>query len=284
MEYKQVHHLTKSQFANLVAAIEFFFQQFKPLTWAHHMIWGWNVEHIPKHTVPMLSGPSALLATHFASLGAARLGAGIVVQQSKGLRPSELLGIEREDVMLPEQASTSTYNAAVITLGARTGTKAKRAQAVIFPVDRFPEVVEILRRLVWATRPGERLFPYTLEQYNRMIKKVTKSLDLDSIGWTAHSPRAGFASERKAQGAEFVEIREEGRWVADTSLRIYIDVVSASRVHMVLAEKGLKPALAYATAHLLLYLTADSFHGPHVNEAATQKQRSFTGARQGRRV
>ena len=46
---------------------------------------------------------------------------------------------------------------------------------------------------------------------------------------------------------------------------IYIDVVSASRVHMVLAEKGLKPALAYATVHLLSYLTLASFVDGHVS-------------------
>lgn len=261
VEFKWAHpRIPKTTFGNLVAAVEFFFPVFKhKLAWSHHIITGWSVEHQTKHTIPMLSSVAALYGVHFTALGHPRLGAGIYIQQSKGLRPSEMLALERQDVMLPEDAHALTFNAVVVSLGTKVGTKAKRAQAVVFDVARFPICVELFRRLCAVTNPGEKLFPYSLEQYNRLIKKVSKVLGIEDIGYSGHSPRAGFASEGRAMGKEFVELREEGRWVADTSLRIYIDVVAASTISLQLTERRLKPALVYAVSRLLDYCTSSAF-------------------------
>eukprot|EP00974_Lingulodinium_polyedra_P058487 5632549-Lingulodinium_polyedra.AAC.1 len=60
-----------------------------------------------------------------------RLGLGMLLQQRRGLRPSEMLGIRAQDVALPEAMAFGTRDAAVINLGVRVGAKAKRAQAVL---------------------------------------------------------------------------------------------------------------------------------------------------------
>eukprot|EP00959_Pyramimonas_sp_CCMP1952_P295399 6178501-Pyramimonas_sp.AAC.1 len=48
-------------------------------------------------------------------------------------------------------------------------------------------------------------------------------------GWSPHSPRSGWATDSRAEGASFAEIREGGRWVSDFSLRIHLDVRGARR-------------------------------------------------------
>ena len=78
-----------------------------------------------------------------------------------------------------------------------------------------------------------------------------------NVGWTPHSPRAGFASESRALGFSFLEVREIGRWVADKSLRTYIDVVSAGSIAVNLQSQGLRPALAFAEEHWLEYFGFD---------------------------
>ena len=51
----------------------------------------------------------------------------------------------------------------------------------------------------------------------------------------------------------FVELREAGRWVSDSSLRIYVDIVAASSISIQLRTKGLLPALSFAAEHALEY-------------------------------
>eukprot|EP00972_Heterocapsa_arctica_P009812 1444059-Heterocapsa_arctica.AAC.1 len=69
-----------------------------------------------------------------------------------------------------------------------------------------------------SERAEERLIGYSYENYRRLLHKVEEKLGI-SVGWTPHSPRAGFASESSAEGCPFVEVRERGRWLADSSLR-----------------------------------------------------------------
>jgi hypothetical protein len=96
------------------------------------------------------------------------------------------------------------------------------------------------------------IIPYSIDRYRRLLKFGEGLLGL-SVGWTPHSPRAGFASEGRANGKLFVELREEGRWLHDASLRIYIDQVSTAAIGVSLKQAGLGPAVAWAVARWLDY-------------------------------
>ena len=72
------------------------------------------------------------------------------------------------------------------------------------------------------------------------LRAAAKALKLDHIGWTCHSPRAGRASDLLPQNAPYLQIREEGRWVSDSSLRRYLDVVAVMAGE---ASKALAPFL-----------------------------------------
>ena len=58
--------LTKSKFTMLVAAVEFRFPRMKGrLCRAKAALKGWDYEHKPRHTVPMISNVCAWLCIHF---------------------------------------------------------------------------------------------------------------------------------------------------------------------------------------------------------------------------
>ena len=48
--------------------------------------------------------------------------------------------------------------------------------------------------------------------------------------WTAHSARAGWATENHMAGLPFPVLKEPGRWRSDESLRIYLDTISAHHI------------------------------------------------------
>ena len=249
VEFKNDKLPTKAHFEQLVSSVEFLFPRFRGnMRWARAVITGWSVMHVPRHTVPLCTGPAHLVAVHMAALGHPKLGAGLLLQQQLGLRPSEVLNLERQDIALPQQAHALAGVAptAIIGLGVRSGTKAKRAQSVIL---REPMMLALLAWLVSETKHGEPLIPYSYEQYRRLLKRITCSLHID-VSWTPHSARAGFASDATAAGRSFTDIREAGRWVADSSLRTYIDVVSAASISTNLRLAGFRPAILYAREHL----------------------------------
>ena len=255
VEFKNFHPaLRKHDFHTMVAAVEFFFPELKgKLSMAHAALRGWDISYSTKHTVPMGRAIATLFATHMAARGNHRLGAGLYLQARKGLRPGELFDIRREDLVLPSdtcEADSPGY--CVIGLGVRVGTKAKRAQSVVIDPHEHPQLIILLERLASTTGAGCKLFPHTIEQYRSEIKLIEQLLGL-SFGFGPHSPRAGFASEGRARGMSFVELREAGRWVADSSLRIYIDCVSAAAISVTLRSKGLVPALTFAAEHALEY-------------------------------
>ncbi|CAK0868950.1 unnamed protein product [Prorocentrum cordatum] len=218
---------TKSKFTLLLAAVEFRFPRMEGrLCRVRAALKGWDYAHQPRHTAPMISNVRAWMCIHFCARGVPRLGFGIVIQGKFGMRPSEMLGVEADDITLPEDwGYPGGSGPVVIGLGIRAMTKAKRPQSVSFQEELEPGLA-----------------------YRTLIKTVQASFNLD-VGWGPHSPRAEFASESTALGIPFETIREMGRWGVDSSLRIYIDVVQASQVGTALRAAGLQPALDWAARY-----------------------------------
>ena len=254
VEWKQAVAPSKSDFSNTLAALEYFFPNVKgQLQWSHQVKSAWDVAHVTVHTVPMLGNVVRLYAIHVSVLGYPALAIGMVLQQGKGLRPSEMLGIDSADVALPEENQALGARACVIGLGVKRGTKAKRAQSIVLAEDCFTQLIQAIRLLKAVVGPSGCLFPFTLTQYNRLLKKVGKTLNINT-NYTPHSLRAGFASEGRILGQSFVELREEGRWVSDSSLRIYVDIVSATAIARSHELAGLKEALSFASTQWPFYV------------------------------
>ena len=171
-----------------------------------------------------------------------------------------MLKIRRCDVVLPSQVPwRDGVRYASITLGAKTGTKSKRPQAIIIRDDeKHKTLLHLLERLCAATSGEELLVPYSYERYRLALKKFEVQVGA-FLEYTPHSPRAGWASESFAEGEPFVEIKEQGRWLADSSLRTYIDVISASDISVKIHEGGLGEAVRYCFQNILAYFPEGCF-------------------------
>ena len=249
MEYKQenIRWITKSKFANTVAAVEFFFPRLRgDLATAHQILRGWGISEPIKHTVPLGKNVSKLVGIHFASQSCFRMGLGVVLQAHTGLRPGELRSLRPCDIFFPEEAGATLETLpVVIALGVRKSTKVKRAQTVRI-TKKDADLVMMLERVVRRTPVNAPIFPFSHDEYRRRLRQVDALLGANA-GWTPHSPRAGFASDSRAEGLSFEETREAGRWQADSSLRTYLDIVSALDVTVKLRGAGHGPALAWAS-------------------------------------
>ena len=249
--------LKRTAFEGTIAAVEFFFPRFKgKLLYCREALKGWAIAYTPRHTVPMTRGPACLIGVHMSSLGHPRMGGAIILQQRLGLRPSELLQLQTQDFSLPEEQGLDPISSPiVIGLGMRSGTKAKRVQSVLLSPISDPDLCSFIRRILVATPADREVFGYTYEQYRRLLKVCEARLCQD-FGFTPHSPRSGFASEGRALGKSFTELKEQGRWVSDASFRVYIDVVAAAQINVSLKAAHLAPALAWATQHWGDYTSA----------------------------
>ena len=112
------------------------------------------------------------------------------------------------DLLFPEEEGyTLDERPLRLSLGTKKGTKSKRAQFVL--VDKTQRrLALVLRALKRLTPPGLLLFPISYSSYRLLIKAGEEALGL-AAGFTPHSPRAGFASDSRAEGWSFEEIREE---------------------------------------------------------------------------
>jgi hypothetical protein len=90
-----------------------------------------------------------------------------------------------------------------------------------------PLALKLLRWFRQMVLPSDRLSAIqTLSQFSRWLKLSTAAFNLQHMGWTPHSPRAGRASDMMMMGLPFLRIREAGRWQSDSSLRRYLDVMA----------------------------------------------------------
>ena len=121
---KNTDGLTRSDFSYLIAAVRFFHPRFKGhLGWSKAVSDGWDREHITRHAVPMLSGHASLVGTRLSAKGYARLCGGIILQQRKGLRPSDMLALLPEDINFSEDSCLGGPPRVDIALGYKSGTK-----------------------------------------------------------------------------------------------------------------------------------------------------------------
>ena len=176
-----------------------------------------------QHHAAMPWGVALVLAETLRLLGFPRRAVALLLQWRTGVRPGELVQIHGDDI---------TYcpgGVSVIRLGMRRGTKTRRRAAIrILPDDWRTAVV--LRAVLALVAAGEPLCDWV-----RTVD-ITRSLQLAGRvhGWpdlfTAHCPRAGWASAHWIAGTPIAELQEMGRWSSIASLRIYLDYVGSSQL------------------------------------------------------
>ena len=174
----------------------------------------------------------------------------MLLQRCRGLRPREMLELLPDHFVLPPGEQHLTVNTyIVVNLEVKQGTKIKRPQSSVLRYKQFPQLFKLILCLLMCTPRGQKIFPYSYSQYSKALKQFQKKLGL-TTGWTPHSPRAGFASESVAEGMPTMEIKEQGRWISESSFRTYLDLVSVASVSLNLQLSGLTPAMAYTVEHI----------------------------------
>ena len=137
-------------------------------------------------------------------------------------------GLTRED-LVPGRPEINNGKA-VIALGRKQGTKAGRAQFVVVHASEDQTALALISAFAATTKPGQNLTNLNYNRFRGILDRVFKDLDLANLGYTPHSPRAGWATTWRLSGMPFIEIQEWGRWQNAATLRIYLDAVAASIV------------------------------------------------------
>ena len=249
--------LSKTHFLYTISAVEFFFPRYKGgLKMSKAAIAGWEKSEPGRHTVPLDKTMAKLVGCHMSARLRHRMGVAVILQTHAGLRPSELLALQAEDVSFPWHSGESyLQRPTLLAIGVKRGTKSGRTQvSKIMPRDW--DVAEVLARVVQNTPRGCRLFPFSAATYRNEIRLIDQFLGIQA-GWTPHSPRAGYATDSLSAGVPFEEIREVGRWAIDASLRRYLGEVSAAHTHVRARAGGLGAALAWVSSGWRIY-----FQGP----------------------
>ena len=260
VEFKNATNLTRPAFEQLVSCVEFVHPRYKgELSWAHAVIKGMHTTGSVKHATPLCSAAAAWVATTWASEGAARLGLGLYLQTRCGLRPSEMLRICPCDLSPPSELQ----NNLVIGLGTRVGgTKVKRPQFAIVRASVDDRLIRLTLRVASATPYDRPLFPFTSDLLRRWLKRFETARGLNA-GWTAHSPRAGYATDGVAEGKDILTIKEGGRWLSESSFRTYVDVVASTSVLQDIQRLGFAPALRFCSEHFERYFVVQCFDAPY---------------------
>ena len=229
VRYAQEKKLTRAKLENLCAALRRGLPQLKGnLSWAEMHLKNLLRYSPPVHKVPMLRFVALVVGYTMALDGFARAGALLILQVCSGMRPGELLGLKREDLVAGRRGVNNGN--AVIALGRKTGTKAGRAQFIVIHAAEDPFAISIISAFCATTKFGQALSSLDYIGYSKILSKTLAKMRLADMGFTPHSPRAGWATTLRLQGMAFSEIQERGRWAQAATLRTYLDAVAASTV------------------------------------------------------
>lgn len=157
------------------------------------------------------------------------------------LRSGELLALRREDVVAGGDARVGHgFDGMFIRLGQ---TKTGPDQSV----DVLDENVQcLLRLLVAATRPRERLFPFTGAQLLAALRKACRALGLDGAT-VVHSARHGGATALWLRKWTLESIMFRGRWKSADSARRYIQAGRARLASRSLPDLVARMAAAFSS-------------------------------------
>ena len=134
---------------------------------------------------------------------------------------------------------------------------------------RNATVIGLLRWLYHVCAAESTLMGCSYDTYRKLLRAAQEQSGL-TAGYTPHSPRAGFATESIAEGADFVSVREAGRWLSDTSLRVYLDVVGAASLAASQKAAGREHELVFAAKNFLAFFPgAENYQRQEDHDAAS---------------
>ena len=142
-----------------------------------------------RHHLPMSWSTALLIAEGMRRLARTREGAALLLQWRIAARPREMLELEGGH-LTPGLRNHITPGVSVVNLGVRHGTKVRRPQAVVLPVEDWRAAV-LVRAFAVSTGPCERLTSLgTTAAYHTLMRRACETMGLP-VWWSPHCPRAG---------------------------------------------------------------------------------------------
>lgn len=163
---------------------------------------------------------------------------GVVLMFDGYLRPYELLGIRKMDVLAPAAGGFSSW---AVILCPWTGGRPSKTKifddTIRLDTRSRPEVSTLLQALLASfaiAAPTTRLFDFSHAELGRAFSAAMDWLSLSPWNFTLYCCRHGGPSTYRASGERSMsDIQRRGRWQSDSSLRRY---EQQGRLHVVLGR------------------------------------------------
>ena len=218
--------LSSAESAHLLAALIKAFPPLKGrLYWTAARVRDLATRHETFHHPPMSWELALGIASAMRRLGRPRDGLALLLQWRLGFRPGEVLTLCADDIDLPDDDRIM----GIVKVGARYGSKSRRIQFTRVHVGDFATRFLLRRVLRMAMGSSPVAQSKRTTQFTFWIRRACGLMKVEPR-WSAHCPRAGWATARWRAGQDWPGLREDGRWHTDTSLRVYIDAIAAASI------------------------------------------------------
>ena len=152
------------------------------------------------------------------------VGAAVFCHAQLYLRPSELLALRPEDVLLPVPGAARyrTVGVVVAPRELEATTKARsQDDTVLVDAQCQPLLADVLRELVRVRSGFDQLFPMTLNSYEKSIRDIGKEMALP-VDFVPHVLRhSGPANDLYFQRRSVGGVAKRGRWASLKSVQRY---------------------------------------------------------------
>ena len=218
-----LHHLYdtnrgRSTAANLLFGLKFYLPAARRRL--HRMtlaLRGWERLHPSVSFPPLTWELCCAMAVRATKAGYPTHGLGMLLQFDCLLRLSELVGLQRQDIVFEgDPRYPREFKGCLLCL---RSTKTGRDQSVTV---EDPHVLALLRERCADLQPTDRVFDFRADNYRRVFKRVAGALGL-SGRYVPHSCRHGGATrlyQRDPLSIEAIKLR--GRWKSVESAKRYI--------------------------------------------------------------
>ena len=227
---------SKSEASHTLAAIQFFRPQAKNnLAWSWKLVKTWNQIELPTRATPFSAEILLSLAGQAFKWNQYRMGWLLVLGFSGFLRTSELLLLERKEVILPADGRPQE---AVLLLNSTKGTKKN-----LLPLDKVvlqeKLAIRALTELCAGLQPGDTLSQQSSHQFRRLFQDLLEALHLQQQGYMPYSLRRGGVTSAYRLGIPLDVLVTQGRWQHMPTARLYIDAGLQSLAQLALPPKAL---------------------------------------------
>lgn len=171
--------------------------------------------------------------------GLIAMAVGLLLQWDLLLRPGELVNLKPHQVVqpaplpgLPSWGVVLHSNLHAEDTGGPSKTNVFNESLLLSPAMNY--LLPALQALLKTRASAVFLFPFTCVQLGAEFKKAVSYLHLDGLQLTLYGNRHGAASHLRLQGVDLKEIKQRGRWLADSSVKRYEKATLAQQaVHQV---------------------------------------------------